>query len=128
MSEKTELVAREALSTEAVQHLPIAAPDVDIFENENEILLRADLPGVRKEDININIDNGKLSLSGVRRLPTSGTMAWREFSDLEFRRTFAVPQNIDLEKIHAAFQEGVLSLHLPKPEAARPRQIEIKAA
>jgi HSP20 family molecular chaperone IbpA len=127
MSEQTELMTRDEKSgpVQLADQLPILTPAVDIFENENEILLHADMPGVNKDDISVNIDNGKLSLSGVRRLNLTGTATWREFANAEFRRTFAVPQSIDVEKVYAQVKDGVLRLHLPKSEAAKPKQIEI---
>lgn len=109
------------------RQLPVTAPAVDIYENEAEILLHADMPGVVKEDIAISIDNGKMTLSGCRRLSSTGAAAWRELAEVEFRRTFAVPQSIDINKVHAELKDGVLRLHLPKSEAAKPRQIEITA-
>lgn len=106
--------------------IPTAIPLVDIYENNEEILLRTDLPGVDKKDITINIDNGKLSLGGVRRFESKGSAQWEEFGNVEYQRTFSVPQTIDVNKIIAELKDGVLSLHLPKSEAAKPRQIEIK--
>lgn len=125
MNENTELIARTDQGGELVNQLPLTTPAVDIFENDDEILLHADMPGVAKEDISINIDNGKMTLSGIQRLHTTGAANWREFADTEFRRTFSVPQSIDINKVHAELKEGVLRLHLPKSEAAKPRQIEI---
>ena len=120
-----EIVARNEQPGEMVNALPVMVPAVDIFENEIEILLHADLPGVRKDDITINIDNGKMILSGMRYIPTNGAASWRELADVEFRRTFAVPQSIDINNVHAELKDGVLHLHLPKSESAKPRQIEI---
>ena len=126
MSEN-EIVARTEQPGDLVHQLPVAAPAVDIYENDAEILLHADMPGVLKDEISVNIDNGKMILSGIRRLPSTGSATWRELSDIEFRRTFAVPQSIDVNKVHAELKDGVLRLHLPKSEAAKPRRIEIKA-
>jgi len=126
MSEN-EIVARTEQPGELVHQLPVAAPAVDIYENDAEILLHADMPGVLKDDISVNIDNGKMILSGMRRLQSAGSANWRELIDTEFRRTFAVPQSIDVNKVHAELKDGVLRLHLPKSEAAKPRRIEIKA-
>lgn len=126
MSEN-EIVARTEQPGELVHQLPVVTPAVDIFENEGELLLHTDMPGVLKDDISINIDNGKMILSGIRRLQSTGSATWRELADVEFRRTFAVPQSIDVNKVHAELKDGVLRLHLPKSEAAKPRQIEIKA-
>lgn len=105
-----------------------ATPTVDIYENENEILLHADMPGVVKENISVDIDNGTLTISGVRKLETKGAATYEEFSDVEYVRSFSVPQTIDVERVEAELKNGVLKLHLPKSEAAKPRQIEIKTA
>lgn len=126
MSEKTDLVTRSEQAGELVPQLPVATPEVDIYENEHEILLHADMPGVMKDDISVNIDNGKMTLSGVRRLQAVGAPTWKEFTDVEFRRVFAVPQSIDISKVHAELKEGVLRLHLEKSDAAKPRRIEIR--
>lgn len=127
MSEKTELATRQGKAHQLDQQMPVIVPEVDIFENEHEILLLADMPGVSKDDIAINIDNGKMILSGTRRLPSGGASTWREFGDVEFRRNFSVPQSIDTDKVSAELKDGMLRLHLPKSEAAKPHQIEIKA-
>ena len=128
MNEHNELVtSNNQADTMTQQQLPVMTPEVDIFENEHEILLHADMPGVTKEDISINIDNGKMRLSGIRRLPTGGAATWREFGDVEFRRNFSVPQSIDTNQVRAELKDWLLCLHLPKSEAAKPRQIEITA-
>jgi HSP20 family protein len=120
-----EIVARNEQSGEMVNALPVMVPAVDVFENESEMLLHTDLPGVRKDDITINIDNGKMILSCTRYIPSDGVATWRELADVEFRRTFAVPQSIDINNVYAELKDGVLQLHLPKSESAKPRQIEI---
>ena len=125
MTEKTELTTRDENILEKHQKLPRIAPVVDIFENEDEILLYADMPGVQKEHVTINVDNGKLEISGIRHLQTKGSSSWQEFGDVEYSRVFAVPQSIDVEKVIAELKEGVLKLHLPKAEAAKPRTIKI---
>ena len=81
MSEN-EIVARNEQPGELVHQLPVAAPAVDIYENDAEILLHADMPGVLKDDISVNIDNGKMLLSGIRRLQPGGSASWRELIDV----------------------------------------------
>ena len=125
MSENTEIAKREETALERSRQIPAIAPVVDIFENDDEILLHADMPGVAKKDITVNVDNGKLAISGVRTLATKGSANWEEFGDLEYQRTFSVPQTIDVAKVNAELKDGVLRLHLPKSEAAKPRVIEI---
>jgi HSP20 family molecular chaperone IbpA len=121
----TELAKRTENMVEKSPDLLTVAPAVDIFENENEILLKADMPGVLKEKIYVNIDNGKLEVSGTRHIETKGARNWQEFDDVEYRRVFSVPQTIDVEKVHAELKDGTLELHLPKAESAKPRTIQI---
>ncbi|MDH3349079.1 MAG: Hsp20/alpha crystallin family protein [Desulfobulbaceae bacterium] len=128
MIEKANITTKKESLPERSHELPSIIPVVDIYENEDEILLHADMPGVAKEDITVNIDNGKLDIFGVRNMKTSGVASWEEFENVEFRRSFSVPQAIDVGKIGAKLKDGVLKLHLPKSEAAKPKQIEIKAA
>ncbi len=128
MNEKTELVKKEESMPERNREIPVVAPLVDIYENDEEILLRADMPGVEKKDINVNIDNGKLSFGGTIKVEPKGAVQWEEIGNVEYQRTFSVPQAIDMERLNAELKNGVLSLHLPKSEATKPRQIEIKAA
>lgn len=128
MSNRKDIAKTENKAVEKTRELRTATPSVDIYENENEILLFADMPGVRKDDITVNIENGKLSISGVRRLDHQGVSNWEEFVDVEYIRSFSIPQTINVEDVEAKLKDGVLTLHLPKSEAAKPRQIEIKAA
>jgi HSP20 family molecular chaperone IbpA len=127
MSENKEMTVREETMPERRHKLAAIAPLVDIYENDEEILLHADMPGVIKEEITVNIDNGRLEIAGVRKLDPAGSAAWEEFGDVEYRRVFAVPQTIEVGKVHAELKEGVLRLHLPKAETARARTIEIRA-
>ncbi len=128
MDKTQEIAKQDEKNVEKTREMYEATPAVDIYENEDEILLHADMPGVVKEDISLDIDNGTLSISGVRRLETEGAASYEEFSDAEYVRSFSVPQTIDVEKVEADLKNGVLRLHLPKSEAAKPRQIEIKTA
>jgi HSP20 family molecular chaperone IbpA len=128
MNENTELTTRKENILERRQDLPRVAPLVDIYENEDEILLHADMPGVAKDNITVNVDNGRLEISGTRKLQTKGSGSWQEFGDVEYRRVFSVPQSIDVDKVNAELKEGVLKLHLPKAEAAKPRTIQISVA
>ncbi|SHO43996.1 Hsp20/alpha crystallin family protein [Desulfopila aestuarii] len=128
MSERKDITTRQESISERNIKIPTVAPLVDIYENDEEILLHADMPGVKKEEITINIDNGRLELSGIRKMETSGATGWEEFGEVEYQRVFSVPQSIDVGKVNAELSDGVLKLHLPKAEAAKPRVIEIKAA
>ncbi|MCG8552109.1 MAG: Hsp20/alpha crystallin family protein [Desulfobacterales bacterium] len=128
MTGRKDIAKTENKTIEKTRELRTATPSVDIYENENEILLFADMPGVHKDDVTVNIENGKLSIFGVRRLDRQGASTWEEFVDVEYVRSFSIPQAINVEDVEAKLKDGVLTLHLPKSEAAKPRQIEIKAA
>jgi HSP20 family molecular chaperone IbpA len=106
----------------------ILTPIVDIYENDEEILLHAEMPGVTKDGITVNIDNGSLEITGMRKVETSGATSWQEFGDVLYKRVFSVPQTIDTSKVNAELKEGVLQLHLPIAETAKPRKIEIHTA
>lgn len=126
MNKNMEVTKRSEHMVEKQQELVTVAPVVDIYENDEEILLHADMPGVTKDKIFVNVDNGKLEISGVRNLQAKGAESWQEFGDVEFKRVFSVPQAIDVAKVNAELKDGTLKLHLPKAEAAKPRTIEIR--
>jgi len=128
MSDSKDIAKKEETAVEKTRELRSAIPSVDIYENDDEILLHADMPGVKKDEISVNIDNGTLSLSGVRRIDCNGVSTWEEFSDVEYVRNFSIPQSIDVQRVEAELKDGVLKLHLPKSETAKPKIIEIKAA
>ncbi len=126
--ENKNLQTKEKGAVETSRKIQAVIPLVDIFENDDEILLHAEMPGVKKDAVKINIDNGNLSLSGIRKAVRDGAAGWEEFGDVEFQRAFAVPQNIDIAKVKAELKEGILFLHLPKSESAKPKTIEISSS
>lgn len=99
-----------------------ASSPVDILEGEEEYLVFADVPGVKKEHINIEYADGELRLHAKREV------AEHEAWPAEYRRAFRVGQDIDVERISAELNDGVLSVHLPKMESAKPRRISIQVA
>ncbi len=104
-------------------------PDVDIVENGDELLLRADVPGAAAGDIDIKFENGNLSLCArvAPRQPESGRRyLLREFGVGDFVRTFQIGDAIDAQRITAEVAAGVLTLHLPKTGAAKLRKIAVK--
>lgn len=122
-----ELVASEKVSSPSHEEkLRTAVPGVNIYEDSEEFLLQVEMPGVTKEAIAIDLDNGRLSLSARREGKPTGTPIFSEFGPVEFRRAFSVPQSINGDKVHAEFRDGVLNLHLPKSEAFKPRTIKVK--
>ena len=106
------------------------SPSVDIFENQNEIVLEAELPGMKAEDVNISIENNVLTLHGERKFEKkdeSDNFHRVERSYGSFTRSFTLPPTVSSEDANAEFENGVLRLTLAKREEAKPRRIEIKA-
>jgi HSP20 family protein len=106
------------------------APPVDIYETENELVVKADLPDVELKDIDVRVENQTLTIAGQRQFEKqdSGKGYHRiERSYGNFVRSFAVPNTFDTENIGASYKNGVLSVTLPKREAAKPRQIKVQA-
>lgn len=105
-------------------------PAMDIVENEDAFVATADLPGLTKDDIDISLEDGALSISGERKIQHTEGDGNKGFRRLErsygaFHRSFTLPQGVDVEKVEAKFADGVLSLTLPKAETARSRKISI---
>jgi HSP20 family protein len=104
------------------------SPAVDIYETENELVLKADVPDVDQKDIDVRVENQTLTIEGNRQFEKeeSGKGYHRiERAYGHFTRSFAIPQQFDTEKIGATYKNGVLSVSLPKKEAAKPRQVKI---
>jgi HSP20 family protein len=105
------------------------APAVDIYETENELVLKADLPDVDLKDIDVRVENQTLTISGERTFEKNDTT--KGYHRIErnygsFVRSFSVPNSFDTENIAAEFKNGVLSVTLPKKEAAKPRQVKVE--
>jgi HSP20 family protein len=104
------------------------APSVDIYETENQLVLKADLPDVDPKEIDVRVENQTLTLAGERKFEsqTSDKGYHRiERSYGNFVRSFAVPNSFDTDQINAAYKNGVLTVTLPKKETAKPRQVKI---
>ncbi len=105
------------------------APAVDIYETENELVLKADLPDVELKDLDVRVENQTLTIAGERKFEhqDQGKGFHRvERSYGNFARSFAVPNTFDTENIKAGFKNGVLTVTLAKKEAAKPRQIKVE--
>jgi HSP20 family protein len=102
-------------------------PAVDIVENENGITLLADMPGVSKERLNIRVDGESLTIEGSAevQVPEQIELLHSEMRTPFFRRTFTLSRELDSGKIEASLRDGVLRMHIPKSEEARPRRIEV---
>ncbi len=104
-------------------------PEIDIIEKESAYYLKADLPGVNKDDISIKVENGILAIEGEKitdHKQEKGKFCHYERYSGKFSRCFVLPQDIDSGKMEARLEHGVLKLTLPKAEKAKPRKIEVK--
>jgi HSP20 family protein len=113
----------------ASQLLSVWNPALDLYEDKDNVIVKAELPGMKKEEIEVSLHDGALSLSGERK---SG----EEFQDAEthrserfvgrFQRTLTLPAEVQADQVKAQYQDGILTITLPKTEHAKPKQIEIK--
>jgi HSP20 family protein len=104
---------------------------VDISENENELVVKADVPDVKFEDIQVNLENDTLTLKGERKFEKAsdkGGYHRIERSYGSFERSFTVPNTVDAEHVKADYNNGVLTVTLPKKEAAKPRKINVEVS
>lgn len=103
----------------AQQETRVVTPAVDVLDNGNEVLVLADLPGVRAEDMNLHLDKETLTLVAQRK-------AFAFDRPLTYKRTFSVPNDLDPEGIEAKLDAGVLTLRFPRRASAKPRTIPVK--
>jgi HSP20 family protein len=118
------------LSQDGVKTRPWA-PAVDILETENELVLKADVPGVDLKDIDIQLENGNLTVKGERKFEKEATN--KGFHRMErsygsFVRIFTVPETVEAENVKAAYEAGVLTITLPKKEIAKPKAIKVQVS
>lgn len=104
----------------------VHTPRVDVLETDEELMLLADLPGVAPADVDIRFENGELTVHGRRGPRRSGKPWLWEHEPGNFHRVFRVTEAVAGDKIHAELKNGVLTVHLPKVEAVKPRRIAVK--
>jgi HSP20 family molecular chaperone IbpA len=102
------------------------APPVDVYENNDEVLLVADVPGVSSEQVDVRVENGTLTLQARRADEKDGTALAREYEVVDFARTFRIPAGIDTANISAEAKNGTLVVRLPKIAAVKARQIAVR--
>lgn len=104
-------------------------PNVDVYENEGGYVLKADLPGMNKEDIKIDVNDGTLTIKGEKKLEEkteSENYVRVERSYGNFMRSFTLTDDVDTENIEAAYKDGVLEITLTKKEEAKPKEIQVQ--
>jgi len=106
-------------------------PKIDIYENNDNITVRAELPGMKKEDITVSLDGDVLTIAGERKQEEENKegetyRAERYFG--RFQRSVTLPHPVDMKKVQATYKDGVLTIVLPKVEEAKPKQIDVKSS
>ena len=107
------------------------APAVDMVDHKDEIVLRADLPGLTEKDVEVSVQDSMLTITGERKIETEDKKDdyyYAERSYGRFTRSLTLPAGVDADKVKATFKNGVLEVHLPKAPEAKGRKIDIKAA
>ncbi len=122
-------VKNEAEAAERTRSGQVYRPNVDILETASELTLIADVPGVKSEDIDIDFEEGVLTIQGkiASRYADGTRFLLHEYGIGDFYRTFRVSEQINVSGVQAECAGGVLTVHLPKVEAAKPRKIAVKA-
>jgi len=101
-------------------------PLVNVIETENSVILLAEMPGVRKSDLKVNVEKGHLRLEGKKIIQEEeGNYIYRETHDVLFERIFEIEKDLDVQKIEATYNSGILRVVIAKKEIMKPRVIEI---
>ncbi len=103
-------------------------PAVNIIETEEGLFVTADLPGAAKENIDVNVEKGVLTISAPAEISMPGSTVYREFELGSYFRQFTIPETLDHGKAKADFANGILTLRIPKAEIAKPRRIEVQVS
>lgn len=127
MAENTAAVVKNHPLAEDTRNGQFFTPRVDIVETDRELLIYADMPGALPHDIDLRYEQGELTLRGkVQPRERRGNMLFGEYDVGDFYRVFQVHETIDPARIEAEYKNGVLVVHLPKQEAAKPKQVPIR--
>jgi HSP20 family protein len=121
VQEKKEIEAQGELTQEG----PFFVPNIDIFEDDNNIVLLADMPGVSKDNVDIRVEDGRLSIQGKVSKETPGEYVLSEYSIGDYFSNFALSTTIDQSGIQASMKNGVLRVVLPKSDKLKPKKIAI---
>lgn len=114
-------------SLDALNHW---APAVDVYEDKESVIVQAELPGLKKEEIEISLHENLLTIAGERKQESKEDSAAVSRSERyfgRFQRSVGLPKAVDASKVKAAYKDGLLTITLPKAEEARPRQIQVHA-
>ena len=129
MSEKREMTERKGgeLQARTETEAPLR-PQVDVFEDANGITLHADMPGVSRDRLQLQVDGDNLTIEGEAeiQMPKGMEAIYADVRSTHYRRSFTLSQELETNKIEANLKDGVLMVNIPKREETRPRRIEVK--
>lgn len=130
MSTETNQTMTESAGTRARREEDALRPPVDIFEDAEGITLMADMPGVAKERLHVQVDANTLLIEGEVQidLPDTAEALYADIRSTRFSRSFTLSNELETDKIDARLKDGVLTLRIPKHPEQRPRRIEVRAA
>jgi HSP20 family molecular chaperone IbpA len=128
MKETTVPANTEKAAPDTREDTRVLTPPVDIFETENGLVVVADLPGVEKEQIDVNVEKNVLTLKAKPKQELTEGLARQEYQLLPFYRQFQLSDAVDQAKISAEMKYGVLTIHLPKVAEQQPRKIAVNVA
>jgi HSP20 family protein len=105
----------------------VSIPTADIYENDNEFIIKAEMPGVAADGIEVTLNNSKLEIKGKvsSNIPESSELKYSEFDLFDYQRNFSVGNNIDESGLSAKLENGILTVKLPKKEEAKPKKIVV---
>jgi HSP20 family protein len=128
MATETEVKQQEEARVQRPRETTVYKPHVDILEEQGELTLKVNMPGTGGDSIEINFADGVLTIQGkVRpRYDREPKFMLREYGIGDFYRTFQISEQVDASRIAAEYNDGVLTVHLPKVEAAKPRKIDVR--
>ena len=130
MSQVNAVESRDTRGNGAGQDAIPLMPPVDVVEDDTGITLYADMPGVPKDQLNLNVEGDVLSIEGTVSIamPQAMQASYAEVNSSQYRRVFTLSKELDPGKISAEFTQGVLKLRIPKAEHAQPRRIEVSTS
>ena len=126
----SDVLARSPLGEEEITK-GAWVPAVDIYETHESLILKAELPGITKEDVSVEVEDNTLTLKGEKKFEAE--VKEENYHRVErsygnFQRSFTLPATVDQEKVKAKFKDGILEIRLPKVEEAKPKQIKVEVA
>lgn len=124
MTTDVKKLKKDAYNTEE----PVIVPPVDIYETDDEYVIKAEMPGIEKDGIDVTLNNRELEITGKVNgsMPDEKNLKYAEFRLYNYSRKFKVGDDVDYNKLTAKLENGILTLNLPKSERVKPRKIEIK--